>query len=250
METRIACPGGNACVSEALANHLEGKIETGATVAAISPEKDSYFVTYLNEQGQEMTLESRAVIWACQKHYAPYVIKGLSKDKIGAFKKVRYDAYLVANIFVNNPFYDIAFATYFEDTIFTDMVIADWMVTGGKKRTNSLEPEVYTLYCPLGEQNRYTLLSTPDEEWISQILQGLKKHFPSADKSIVDIKLFKYGHHYVIGYPGFASGSRVATKKPFGNIYFAKDDMQGVPCLESAVWSGIESAESVLQKIG
>jgi predicted NAD/FAD-dependent oxidoreductase len=189
-------------------------------------------------------------VWACPKHYAPYIISGLPEDRKQAFRKVRYDSFIVANVLANDVFYDAAFATYFEDTLFTDMIIADWMVTGGKKKANSGEPEVYTLYCPIGEHNRSRVLNEPAETWIKLILKGLREYFPEAEKNIEEIRLFRYGHHYVLAYPGFITGPRTIAKKPFGNIFFAKDDMQGIPCLESAVWSGIDAANKILEKIG
>jgi hypothetical protein len=77
----------------------------------------------------------------------------------------------------------------------------------------------------------------------------LNAYFPGAEKKIADIRLFRYGHHYVLGYPGFISGSRTIAKRPFGNIFFAKDDVEGVPCLESAVWSGIDAAKKLIEKM-
>ncbi len=246
---RYACPGGNACVSEALANRLEGKIKLNSTVALIEQERNSCYVTYVDGQGSKVTIQSKAVIVACQKHYLPYMIRGLPEDQKKAFRSFRYDSYIVANVFTDDVIYDAAFATYFDSTLFTDMVISDWMVTDGKKKVSSGEPEVYTLYCPLKARGRYKLLTEPAETWINQILKGLNAYFPGAEKKIADIRLFRYGHHYVLGYPGFISGSRTIAKRPFGNIFFAKDDVEGVPCLESAVWSGIDAAKKLIEKI-
>jgi protoporphyrinogen oxidase len=216
----------------------------------VEQENDTCYVTYVDAQGSEVTLESRSVIMACPKHYAPYIVKGLPEDQKRAFRKVRYDSYIVANVFTNDVIYDAAFATYFDDTIFTDMIIADWIVTSGNKKVGSGEPEVYTLYCPMGERGRYKVLTETAETWISQITNGINRYFPRAENKIVDIRLFRYGHHYVLGYPGFITGPRTIAKRPFGNIFFTKDDMQGVPCLESAVWSGLDAANGILQKMG
>ncbi len=250
VEERYACPGGNACVSEALAKRLEGKIELNSAVVLIEQEKDSCYVTYVDSQGLENTLQSKAVIMASRKNYAPYIIRGLPEDQKRAFRRVRYDSYIVANVLTNDVIYDAAFATYFDSEIFTDMVIADWMVTDGKKEINSGEPEVYTLYCPMGERGRYKVLTEPAETWVDKIIEGLKRYFPAIQGKIEDVRLFRYGHHYVLGYPGFITGPRTIAKRPFGNIFFAKDDMQGVPCLESAIWSGVETANQALEKIG
>lgn len=250
MQDRYACPGGNACVSEALASRLANSIELNANAVSIEQNNNCCYVTYVDGQGSKITLESKAVVYACQKHYAPYIIKNLPEDRKQAFRKVRYDSFIVANVLANDVFYDTAFATYFENTLFTDMIIADWMMTDGKKKTGSGEPEVYTLYCPIGEKNRRKVLAEPVETWVKLILKGLKKHFPEAERSIEAIKLFRYGHHYVLGYPGFITGPRTMAKKPLGRIFFAKDDMQGVPCLESAVWSGIDAANKLLEELG
>jgi protoporphyrinogen oxidase len=249
LQERFACPGGNACVSENLASHLEGNVEINSTVVSIEQERDVCYVTSVDEQGAQVTLQSKAVIMACPKHYAPYIIKDLPEDQKRAFGKVRYDSYIVANVLTSDAIYDGAFATYFDDTLFTDIVVADWVATDGAKKAHSGEPEVYTLYCPVGERKRYKVLNEPAETWIRQILDGLNKHFPDAEKKIVDIRLRKYGHHYVLAYPGFITGPRSIAKKPFGNVFFAKDDMQGVPCLESAVWSGLDAANRVLERI-
>jgi hypothetical protein len=250
MEERYACPGGNAYVSEALAKRLEGKIELNSTAVQIEQENGFCYVTYVDDQGSVITLQSKSVIMASRKNYAPYIIKGLHEDQKRAFRKIRYDSYIVANVLTNDVFYDSAFATYFDDVLFTDMIIADWVTTDGKKKVASREPEVYTLYCPLGERGRYKVLTEPAETWISKILEGLRRYFPKLEEKIEDIRLFRYGHHYVLGYPGFITGPRTIAKRPFGNIFFAKDDMQGVPCLESAVWSGLETSNKVLEKIG
>jgi len=37
------------------------------------------------------------------------------------------------------------------------------------------------------------------------------------------------------------------VKRPFGRFLFAKDDTQGMPSFESAVWSGYESAEKAIE---
>jgi protoporphyrinogen oxidase len=250
LQERYACPGGNACVSEALASHLENSIELNAAVVSIEQDNNNCFLTYVDGQGSQITVQSKAVVWACQKHYAPYIIKGLPEERKQAFRKVRYDTFIVANVLAKEVFYDAAFATYFEDTLFTDMIIADWMVTDGKKKLGSGEAEVYTLYCPIGEHNRSKVLGEPGENWVQLILKGLKKFFPEVEKNIEDIKLNRYGHHYVLGYPGFITGPRTVAKQPCGRIFFAKDDMQGVPCLESAVWSGIDAANKLSEKLG
>ncbi len=55
---------------------------------------------------------------------------------------------------------------------------------------------------------------------------------------------------YVAAYPGFTSTERKTIKKPFGNIFFTKDDTQGIPCLESAIWGGADAAQEIIRRLG
>jgi protoporphyrinogen oxidase len=244
---RYACPGGNACVAEKLVQELEHRIYLNSTVVSVEQNAESCFVTYVDDYDVAKTVECKAVIWASEKHYAPYIIKGLPKDQENAFKKVRYSSFIVANILVDKAFYTDAFATYFDDAFFADMVIADWVAKDGKPETNS--PAVYTLYCPIGSKQRYKILAEPTSTWKDKIIESLEHHFGKLQDRIVDIQLYRYGHHYVVAYPGFITTERKTMKKPFGNVFFAKDDVQGIPCLESAIWSGADAAQEILQRL-
>lgn len=239
---RYACPGGNACVSELLAKNIDD-IRTGCFVVGIEQKNNSCLVTYVDAGGKIHTLESRSVIVAFPKHYAKRIIKGLPPKKIQAFENIRYDSYIVANILANSSFYDSSFATYFHKAFFADMIVADWMAKDKKAK------KVYTIYAPVGEINRFRLLEQSPEHWKGLILDDLKRFLPGCEDKIFDLRLWRHGHHYVIPYPGYITGARKIAKLPFGRIFFAKDDMQGVPALESAVWSGIEAAKDARRKI-
>jgi spermidine dehydrogenase len=247
MGARYACLGGNACVAEKLAQELEDRIFLNSTVVSVEQNAESCFVTYVDGGDVARTVECRAVILASEKHYAPYIIKGLPKDQENAFKKVRYSSFIVANILIDKAFYTGAFATYFDDAFFADMVIADWVAKDGKPDANG--PAVYTLYCPIGSAQRHKILAEPTSTWRNRIIESLEHHFSKLQDRIVEIRLYRYGHHYVVAYPGFISTERKTIKKPFGNIFFAKDDFQGIPCLESAIWSGADAAQKILRKL-
>jgi len=73
----------------------------------------------------------------------------------------------------------------------------------------------------------------------------LEKCVPGSSEKVKAIEICRYGHHFAIPYPGFITGDREVIKRRSGRYFFAKDDTQGVPCLESAVWSGMEAATEV-----
>ena len=66
-------------------------------------------------------------------------------------------------------------------------------------------------------------------------MQSVEANFGKVQDKIAGVSLYRYGHHYVVSYPGFIRIERKVVKRPFGKIIFAKDDTQGIPLLESAV---------------
>ncbi len=178
MGDRFTCPGGNACLAEKLADKVKDKIQLSSTVVSIEKKDKLYQLTYVTLDGDVQTIECNAVVWASEKHYAPYVIKGLPAEQENAFRRIRYSSFIVANVLVNRSFYNQAFATYFDDAPFADIVIADWIAKKGNPKID--EPTVYTLYCPIGSKDRFTLLTQPAEKWKNMILSSRTKFWTNT----------------------------------------------------------------------
>jgi hypothetical protein len=151
----------------------------------------------------------------------------------------------VANLFCDGTVYDDSFGVYFEDATFTDLAVNDWMIRGGNKSGK----QVLSLFCPRGVDGRPELLSQPCGYWLPKILSDLEKHIPGSAAKIRGFEICRYGHHYAIPYPGFITGDRKIIKKRYRRYLFAKDDTQGVPCFESAIWSGMKAAEEARQRL-
>jgi len=141
--------------------------------------------------------------------------------------------------------YDDSFGVYFDDAIFTDALANDWMTKDG----NRTDRQVLSLFCPRGVDGRPELLSKPADYWLPKLVGDLEKYFPGSAAKIKEIEICRYGHHFAVPYPGFITGVRRVVKKPYHRYFFAKDDTQGIPCLESAIWSGINAANETRQKI-
>lgn len=245
LKDRFSFPGGNACVSEKLQKQLKERILCNSTVTSIVNNNNSYIVTYSLSDGSLESIKTKSVIVACGKQYIPYIIKNIPSSQLDFFSKIRYNAFIIANVCTDKVFYNSAFATYFDKAFFADMVVADWVASNGGKKLRKNNFHIYTLYCPINEKNRGILLAKPAIFWAEKILNSFKKYYPQINKHLLDLKLYRYGHHYVIAYPGFITQIRPNIKRSIGNIFFAKDDIQGIPSIESAVWSGIEAADKV-----
>lgn len=242
---QYGAPGGNALLSEALTSRLRERIRTRCIVAGIEQNDSSAYVTYLNDDHEPITIRCKALVYAASKHIAPRIFKDLSSYKTEAINSMRFDAYFVANLFCDNTVYNESFAVYCDDAIFTDIVVNDWLSDGG----NTGGGQVLSLFCPRGIDGRDELLSNPCNYWAPLILRDLERYIPGSVDKVAGVEICRYGHHFAVPYPGFITGAREIVKRPDGRYFFAKDDTQGVPCLESAVWSGMEAASDVRERL-
>jgi protoporphyrinogen oxidase len=238
-------PGGTATLAELLQSGIRDGIRTRCIVARIEQDESSAYVTYLDEDHRPVTIGCKAVIYAASKHVAPRIFRDLPVRKMNALHRMEFDAYFVGNLFCDGRVYDDSFAVYFDDAIFTDLMVNDWMTQNAGRNGK----QVLSLFCPRGVDGRQELFSHECRYWLPKILGDLEKYLPGSAAKIKGAELCRYGHHFAIPYPGFITGDRKIIKKPYRRYFFAKDDTQGVPCLESAIWSGMNAADEARLKI-
>lgn len=241
---QYAAPGGTAQITEQLLSFLGDRVRSGRIATGIEQNDEAAYVTYLDDEFKPVTVSCKAVIYAASKHVAPRIFRDLLPEKVRAIRKMRFDAYFLANLFCEDIVYKDSFAAYFESGIFTDIVVNDWIAgnqgVGGR--------QVLSLFCPRGVEGRDELLSQSCHYWVGQILQDLERYGFDTER-IAGVEICRYGHHFAIPYPGFTTSVREIVAKPQGRYFFAKDDTQGVPALESAIWSGMRAAKEVERKL-
>jgi hypothetical protein len=242
---QYGAPGGTAILAEHLQSTMKDCIRTRCIVAGIEQDDSSAYVTYLGEDYKPVTVGCKTVIYAASKHVAHRIFRDLPTKKVNALHRMKFDAYFVANLFCDSTVYDDSFGVYFEDAIFTDLAVNNWLRRSGNKSSG----QVLSLFCPRGANGRNELLSQPFRSWLPKILSDLEKYIPGSAAKIRGVEICRYGHHYAIPYPGFIIGDRKIIRKRYRRYLFAKDDTQGVPCLESAIWSGMKAAEEARQRL-
>ena len=242
---QYGAPGGTAVLAEHLHATMKDRVRTRCIVAGIEQDGSSAYVTYLDEDHRPVTIGCKAVIYAASKHVAHKIFRDLPPKKAKALRSLQFDAYFVANLFCDSKVYDESFSIYFDDAIFTDLMVNDWITKGARHGGK----QVLSVFCPRGVGGRPELLSNPCEYWLPKITKDLEKYFPGSAAKIRGVEICRYGHHFAVPYPGFITGDRKTIKEPFRRYFFAKDDTQGVPCLESAIWSGMSAAEETRRKL-
>lgn len=148
-----------------------------------------------------------------------------------------------------------------------DFVIADWV---GTNRYDHKRPVVLTFFGANTEPpenmpaEREKLLNTPFGSYEDSLRSDLNRILASAgfdfDRDVSAVYIYRWGHGMIYPKPGFPFGppvnqngravrttaSRHIARAQLGRISFAGQDTEGSPSIESAIGSGLRTAEEVL----
>ncbi len=246
-DPRFSFPGGLSGAAQALAGSVKAalgeRVIDGAAVHRIERTgtgAHERVVVHWFKNGAPQAVRARVVIVAIPRFMARHVIVDLPADRQAEFEKIQYIPFPVFNICLNRPGPQAAYDSWCLDTPFTDFVVADWVVHGGRgpdERKTAL-----TVYHPLPQQARAKLLNQAEVlELADGVLDGLERHYPAIIKNVGEVRVFCRGHAMSQSGPGRLAWAERAAR-PFGNVLFAHTDLAQIASLAGA----IEAAEAAV----
>lgn len=232
FEPTYAFSGGNGAISDALARHLGRRIRTHCFVDRVLQEKHTVRVDYVRD-GKPGVIRARQVIMATPKHITKRMLVGLPAPLEQALGSARYGSYLVGEVCMHEPLADKGFDLWVEDRWYSDLCMADWVVTHGHPAANRKTVMVASI--PMGEvEGRAALQTTSHHDFAERLLSEMEKDFPDCRRKVAGIQFARYGHPMVIPYPGYITNVTPHFYRPFGHVWFANSDAHGLACWESA----------------
>ncbi len=247
-------PGGNSAIADALLRKLKkavgsDRVRARSLVFQVKVVEDGVWVTY-ERDGQVKTILAESVIFACPKYVIGRIFQNLEPEREKIIRRLRYNAYLVANVLLNQKvppnFYDLYLlgdgkingkdiqASSDEDRC-TDVVNATYAKDDGKNG-------VLTLYRPFPYLNGRAQIYSGSaylkyrKEFIEQIENEILPTLGIPATSIAGIRMSRWGHPMPVAQPGLISnGSAELLQKPIANkVYFVNQDNWLNPCIETA----------------
>lgn len=259
-------PGGNAAVAERLTDRLAtalppGHLRPGCLVVEVQVADEGVLIRYADARGGLHTLAARAAVLACPKFVAGKIIRDLEASRLAAIARLRYRAYLVANVLlaqgVRHDFYDLFLAGQgsapYADVVaaaarqgVTDVVLGTW-ARPQRDRT------VLTLYRPLPfdggraavyDEDSY---STYRSQFAEQLEREILPLVGARPADVVDLRLARWGHPLPVAEVGFIADRLPETLgAPFrGRVFFAQQDTWALPAFETAVTEALLTAPRV-----
>jgi hypothetical protein len=214
-----------------------------------------------------------AVIMAGQYHTAHRVVEHLlTPAKLNAFLTFTLAPVPIANVTLKNarPLVDLGLGYnqyWWGSKFWADFTVADWT---GPNRLDPNRKTVLTFYganeLPPSQMpnERVALLKRPFSEYENSLREDLERVFCGTgfdfDDDVSAIYLYRWGHGMVypkvgfpFGAPTYQGGQAVRTPAPrhvareaIGRISFAGQDVESSPAIESAIGSGLRTAEEAL----
>jgi len=259
-------PAGNAGVAERLVARLEGalpagRLRPGALVLDVRLADGGVLVSYLEASGRLRTLHARAAVMACPKFVVPKVIDTLEPARAAALDRLRYRAYLVANVLLDRrvepDFYDLFMAGEGNVDLSSVEAAADRQrVTDVVLATFARHDErraVLTLYrgipydgarAALYEESAYDTARRAFEEQIGAEILPLVGARP---EHVVDLRLTRWGHPLPVAEAGLIASRVVdALRAPIGGrVFFVNQDNWALPAFETAITEALHFAPEI-----
>jgi protoporphyrinogen oxidase len=264
-------PGGNAAVAERLLARLERAVPAAnlrprSLALDVRPVADGVVVSYLDGGGSLRALHARAAVVACPKFVVPKLLNALEPERVAAIDRLRYRAYLVANVLLDAPvkpdFYDLFMAGEGRVDLadveaaanrrkVTDVVLATYARHDERR-------SVLTLYRGIPYDGARAALyeegawATSRREFEEQVAGEILPLVGLRQEHVVDMRLTRWGHPLPVAEAGLIAGRVVdALRAPLaGRVFFVNQDNWALPAFETAVTEALHFAPQVERVLG
>ena len=253
--TKLVFPAGNASIAEALVTRLHESLpvqslRSGALVLRVARVDGGVDVTYEESGGGLRTVRAQWVVCACPKFVVKRIVDGLEPKRRQAIDRLRYRAYLVANLHLATApvrrFYDVYMVgdalgqrTVREAAVLrgaTDVILANFSQQVG-------DGAVLTLYRALPYEGGRAEIFAPGAyervraEFEGQISREVLPALGLAENQVRDLRLTRWGHPLPVAAVGLiADGIPGCLGAPFQErVLFAEQDTWALPAFETAV---------------
>jgi oxygen-dependent protoporphyrinogen oxidase len=247
-DDRYTWPGGLGAITKKLADILQPKykdrVQAGATIVAVVPEKEGVQVTYMLG-GELKTVTAKAVIMATPKFITRRIVEGLPDKQSEAMHQIRYIPYPVVNLIFDKPVFNQGYDTWCPGNTFTDFIVADWVIR--KQAGYQQKFNIISCYTPMAEENRGYLLNEIGARKIAaNVLADFQKLMPALNVDPVEVHIYRRGHPLYMSTPGLYTQVQPLVRQPMDRVFFANTDSEGP---ESTTNEGILAAQRAVKQV-
>lgn len=260
-------PGGNGAIAEAALKKMTETVPLShfrprALVFDVQVNRQGVLVSYVNHQGKPAKIQAEVAILGCPKFVVKKILRDIEPERMKAIEQLNYNAYLVANVLVDqaysgDEFYDcylLGNGTFdgtdmekatdeqgITDVIYGSYARPDTTAAGRPRHT------VLTLYrgFPYSDGRWNMYVDSAFDKYYRQFERQIKEEILpqlKLDRSkIVDIRIARWGHPMPIQTPGLIRNGMIDTlRRPFkGCVFFVQQDNWMYAAIETSIHEGL-----------
>jgi hypothetical protein len=271
-------PGGNGAIAEAALKKMTETVPLShfrprALVFDVQVNGQGVLVSYVNHLGKPVKIQAEVAILGCPKFVVRKILRDIEPERIKAINQLNYNAYLVANVLVDQAYKEDEFYDYYllgdgtvdgtnmekatdeqgiTDVIYGSFARPDTTAAGRPGHT------VLTLYrgFPYNEGRGNIYMDGAFDKYYRQFGRQIKEEILpllKLDQSkIVDIRIARWGHPMPVQTPGLIRNGIIdILRRPFkGSVFFVQQDNWMYAAIETSIHEGLIWAKAAKEKLG
>ena len=251
-ESVLTWPQGNAWLAQRLSDPLGDRLHPGRVVTRIANQRHGVEVDVFDATKQiTERWQAQHCIVALPVFVAARVVENPPQHLTQAAQRIRYAAWVVANIQISSPLHDRPGASPSWDNALYGAPGLGYVDAMHQSLNPVRGPTVLTYYRALGIDlaQRQALLNAPWMAWRDLVLAELAVPHPDLQAKARQIQFTRYGHAMAVPVPGFKTWltTQVAPQvTPKGTrLSFAHADWAGYSVFEEAFTVGHRAGSQV-----
>lgn len=275
--------GGFALIAERYLRSREGKaltVKTGTTVLGVRNMPNGVEVDYARPSDLSSSstdnhhhifrARARYAIWAAQLKFVPDIVEGFATQdfpRTQLIQNIEYTHYSVHVATLQGHPFRASYDTWITSKLYTpvlegptDLILGRWMELDGYGGYRSFEQNppdefgVFTLYDPLYIKSWVGKGYTTEQavkrcERAIELMQSTMGAFIHSaygtEVNIREVETTRWPYSIHIAAPGHFAHNAKVLRQPFGNIFFANNNL-GTPAIEEALFRGHCAANNIL----
>jgi monoamine oxidase len=246
----LTWPEGNAWLAQRLAAPLGERLMAGRVVTRVAAGKHGVEVDAFDAATQRAERwQADQCVMALPLFIAQRVVENPPAALVDAAERLRYAAWLVANVHIDQALHDRPGAAPSWDNVVYDEAAGAEALGYVDATHQSLQrvPGATVLTCyralGIGRADRQRLLTLPWSHWRDAVLGELSVPHPDVGRKTTQINVMRYGHAMSTPVPGVRSSAALAALRqpqsaPWQRLHFAHSDLAAYSVFEEAFTLG------------
>jgi protoporphyrinogen/coproporphyrinogen III oxidase len=233
--------GGMSAITSAWEQEMAGRFLTGAEVSEVVVEDGGTKVVF-ERGGEQKTVRARRCIISTPAPHVLKIVKQLPDVHRAVLESVQYGTFLVVVLFLEKRVADGIWVMPIQGKLFSTLLNPTYLPTRAGTANGH---GILTLYC--SDENARNLWDYPDDDIISRFAAEIYTIYPELRGRVMGGVV----HRWALGLPRWEPGylyGLPTLQEPVGPIHFC-GDYTNIPCLDSAVSSGLRAAKEVKESL-